>query len=141
MEKNLIGNNGSVDEELLRKFFADSARMQVADNGFSLRVMRHLQEEVPERQRMIYNIWTAVWAVACVVAFFVNNGVGWIKALSGSAYSHVVAVLPKGMPNLDLDLNLNSLLSHVNVSGTTLLMAALTVVVLSGVTIWNEAQE
>lgn len=137
MEKNLINNNGSVDEELLQKFFADSARMQIADNGFSLRVMQQLQDEVPECQRMVYYVWTAVWTVACIVAFFVNNGVGWIKALLGSAYSHVVAALPKGMPNLDL----NSLVPHVNVSGTTLLMAALTVVVLGGVAVWNEAQE
>lgn len=137
MEKNFVSNNGTVDEELLRKFFADSVRMHVADNGFSCRVMKRLEEEVPLRERIIYNIWTAVWSVACVVAFFVNGGVEWIKGLLGGAYSHVVALLPKSMPNVDF----NNLLSHVNVSGTTLLMSALTVVVLGSVAVWNEAQE
>ena len=31
-DKNLISNNGNVDEELLRGFFADSAHMYIADN-------------------------------------------------------------------------------------------------------------
>lgn len=136
MEKNLTSNNGSVDEELLRKFFADSARMQVADNGFSLRVMRHLQEEVPERQRMIYNLWTAVWAVACVVAFFVNGGWNWVKSVFGNGYAHVVAALPKGMPHVDV----GSLLHNVDMSGTTPLMVALTIVVLGSVAVWGAAQ-
>ncbi len=137
MEKNFISNNGSVDEELLGKFFADSARMHIADNGFSMRVMQRLQEEVPERQRMIYNAWTTVCAIACVVAFFMKGGIGWIKNLFIGAYSHIVEALPKGMPNIDF----NSLMPHVNLSGTTLLMVVLTVVVLGGVAVWDEAQE
>lgn len=50
-DKNLISNNGNVDEELLRGFFADSAHMYIADNGFTLRVMRRVQEEMPARGR------------------------------------------------------------------------------------------
>lgn len=137
MEKNFVSNNGTVDEELLRRFFADSVRMHVADNGFSCRVMKRIEEEVPVCERIIYNMWTAVWSVACVVAFFVNGGVEWVRGLLGGAYSHIVAALPKGMPNVDF----NTLVAHVNVSGTTLLMAMLTVVVLGGVAVWNEVQE
>ena len=33
-EKDLIMNNGAVDEELLRGVFAGSVRMHIADNGF-----------------------------------------------------------------------------------------------------------
>ena len=136
MEKNLTSNNGSVDEELLRKFFADSARMQVADNGFSRRVMQHLQTEVSERQRMIYNVWTAVWAVACVVAFFANGGWNWVKSVFVNGYVHVAAALPKGMPHVDI----GSLLHNVDISGTTPLMVALTIVVLGSVAVWDAAQ-
>lgn len=130
-----MSNNGSVDEELLRKFFADSARMQIADNGFSQRVMRQLQEEVPEHQRMIYNVWTAVWAVACVVAFFVNDGWHWIKNfVCGAFYNAEMFV--KGLHNMDV----SSLLPHIEISSTTPLMIALTVVVLGGVAVWDALQ-
>lgn len=136
MEKNLISNNGTVDEELLRRFFAGSVRMHIADNGFSHRVMQRLQEEMPERQRIIYNVWTAIWAVACIVAFFVNGGIGWIKNMLGGAYNYVVAALSKGMPNIDI----NSLWHNINISGTTVFMVVLTVIVLGSVAVWDEAQ-
>ena len=42
-EKDLIMNNGTVDEELLRGFFAGSVRMHIADNGFSHSVMKRVQ--------------------------------------------------------------------------------------------------
>ena len=41
-DKNLNSNNGTVDEELLRGFFADSVRMHIADGGFTNKVMQRL---------------------------------------------------------------------------------------------------
>ena len=59
-KKNIISNNGAVDEELLKKFFADSVRMRIDDNGFAKRVMQRLPEEVDARCYRMYNLWTAV---------------------------------------------------------------------------------
>ena len=73
-KKNIISNNGAVDEELLKKFFADSVRMRIDDNGFAKRVMQRLPEEVDARCYRMYNLWTAVMAAACVVVFFLVDG-------------------------------------------------------------------
>lgn len=78
-KKNIISNNGAVDEELLKKFFADSVRMRIDDNGFADNVMRRLPEEIDARCYRMYNLWTAVMAVACVVVFFLVDGFGILK--------------------------------------------------------------
>lgn len=141
-EKNLISNNVTVDEELLRSFFADSVRMHIADNGFSRSVMQRMQEEVPARQRMIYNLWTALWWAACVVAFFLVDGIDIIKGYFGKAAVYMSSLLPKA----DLDIlmsqpDLHSLMSHIQASGSTITMAMLTVVVLSSVALWDAEEQ
>lgn len=78
-KKNIISNNGAVDEELLNKFFADSVRMRIDDNGFADNVMRRLPEEVDARCYRMYNLWTAVMAAACVVVFFLVDGFDILK--------------------------------------------------------------
>jgi len=78
-KKNIISNNGAVDEELLKKFFADSVRMRIDDNGFADNVMRRLPEEVDARCYRMYNLWTAVMAAACVVVFFLVDGFDILK--------------------------------------------------------------
>lgn len=78
-KKNIISNNGAVDEELLKKFFADSVRMRIDDNGFADNVMRRLPEEIDARCYRMYNLWTAVMAAACVVVFFLVDGFGILK--------------------------------------------------------------
>lgn len=78
-KKNIISNNGAVDEELLKKFFADSVRMRIDDNGFADNVMRRLPEEIDARCYRMYNLWTAVMAVACVVVFFLVDGFDILK--------------------------------------------------------------
>lgn len=78
-KKNIISNNGAVDEELLKKFFADSVRMRIDDNGFADNVMRRLPEEIDARCYRLYNLWTAVMAAACVVVFFLVDGFDILK--------------------------------------------------------------
>jgi len=78
-KKNIISNNGAVDEELLKKFFADSVRMRIDDNGFADNVMRRLPEEIDARCYRMYNLWTAVMAAACVVVFFIVDGFDILK--------------------------------------------------------------
>lgn len=147
MEKNLINNNGTVDEDLLRRFFADSVRMRVADSGFSRRVMKHLQEEVPARQRMIYNLWTAACLILCAVMLFTSDS---MKTLANSLRS-VWATLADGMPHLSWDMTRanaawETLAQHLSWNGlaatggfqpNVLPMAILTVVVLSAVVLYD----
>ena len=132
-DKNLISNNGNVYEELLRGFFADSAHMHIADNGFSLRVMRRVQEEMPARGRFWYNLWTAVWMVVCVVSFFVCGGVGVVRRCLGNVADCLSTLVVENMPRFSLD----SLLPQTNTVSTTVFMVVLTVWVLSCVMLYG----
>lgn len=141
-DKNLINNNGTVDEELLRSFFAGSVHMQIVDDGFSHRVMQRLQKEMPARERMIYNVWTALWAVACVAAFVVWDGIGIIKGYLGRIAAFVADMLPNGdFRTLMSQLDFNTFMSHVQASSSTVLMAIVTVVVLGSVALWDAAEQ
>lgn len=132
-EKDLIMNNGAVDEELLRGFFAGSVRMHIADNGFSHSVMKRVQEEMPARGRFWYNVWTAVWMVVCVVSFFVSGGLGVMRRCLGNVADSLRSVVSGCLPQLSID----SLLPQTNTVSTTVLMVVLTVWVLSCVTIYG----
>ena len=141
-EKNLTSNNGTVDEELLRSFFAGSVRMHIADNGFSRNVMQRLQEEVPARQRMIYNLWTALWSVACIVAFFLVDGIDIIRGYLSKAAVYASSLLPKvDLNTLRSQPDFHSIMSHIQASGSTIVMVMLTVVVLSSVVLWDAEEQ
>lgn len=136
MEKNFISDNGTVDEELLCRFFADSRRMCISDNGFSRRVMHGLQEEVPERQRVVYYVWTVAWALVSIVAFFVSGGVGIIR----DAF-HGLADSAAGIwTTLRTSVDWSSLLPSADLHASTPVMAVLTVVVLGSIALWDIAQ-
>ena len=132
-EKDLIMNNGTVDEELLRGFFAGSVRMHIADNGFSHSVMKRVHEEMPARGRFWYNVWTAVWMVVCVVSFFVSGGLGVMRRCLGNVADSLRSIASDCLPRLSID----SLLPQTNTVGTTLLMVVLTVWVLSCVMLYD----
>lgn len=132
-EKDLIMNNGTVDEELLRGFFAGSVRMNIADNGFSHSVMKRVQEEMPARGRFLYNVWTAVWMVVCVVSFFASGGLGVMRRCLGNVADSLHTIASGCLPRLSID----SLLPQTNTVGTTLLMVVLTVWVLSCVMLYD----
>lgn len=77
--KNKISYDETVDEALLQRFFADSARMDIADNGFTDRLMRRLPEEVDARCYRLYRLWTAAMVAVCVAVFFFVNGFQLLK--------------------------------------------------------------
>lgn len=77
--KNKISYDETVDEALLQRFFADSARMDIADDGFTDRLMRRLPEEVDARCYRLYCLWTAAMAAVCVAVFFFVNGFQLLK--------------------------------------------------------------
>lgn len=77
--KNKTSYDAPVDEELLQRFFADSARMDIADDGFTDRLMRRLPEEVDARCYRLYRLWTAAMIAVCVAVFFFVNGFQLLK--------------------------------------------------------------
>ena len=77
--KNKTSYDETVDEALLQQFFADSARMDIADDGFTDRLMRRLPEEVDARCYRLYRLWTAAMVVVCVAVFFFVNGFQLLK--------------------------------------------------------------
>lgn len=77
--KNKISYDETVDEALLQRFFADSARMDIADEGFTDRLMRRLPEEVDTRCYRLYRLWTAAMAAVCIAVFFFVNGFELLK--------------------------------------------------------------
>lgn len=77
--KNKTSYDETADEALLQRFFADSARMDIADDGFTDRVMRRLPEEVDARCYRLYRLWTAAMVAVCVAVFFFVNGFQLLK--------------------------------------------------------------
>lgn len=77
--KNKTSYDAPVDEALLQRFFADSARMDIADDGFTNRLMRRLLEEVDTRCYRLYRLWTAAMVAVCVAVFFFVNGFQLLK--------------------------------------------------------------
>lgn len=53
--------------------------MDIADDGFTDRVMRRLPEEVDARCYRLYRLWTAAMAAVCVAVFFFVNGFQLLK--------------------------------------------------------------
>lgn len=58
------------DDKLLDSFFAEH-RQEIADNGFSRRVLRHL----PDRNRHLARIWTTCCFTLAFVLFVALDGV------------------------------------------------------------------
>lgn len=77
--KNKTSYDETVDETLLQRFFADSARMDIDDDGFTDRLMRRLPEEVDARCYRLYRLWTAAMVAVCVAVFFFVNGFQLLK--------------------------------------------------------------
>ena len=133
-EKNIMGFDDATNDELLHRFFADSAHMQVADNGFSYHVMQRLQEEMPVGQRLIYNVWTVACVVACVVMFFVCNGINIIKGCLQSLHSSVATF---GWENIQ---NMVSMWNAPNVTLASPLFVIVMVMVLGGMALYDMAE-
>ena len=60
----------NIDNELLEQFFRPARQMQVEDNGFTERVMRHL----PDRAICLSRWWTATCIALGIVLFVVFRG-------------------------------------------------------------------
>lgn len=81
------------NDKILRNFFAES-KQEIADNGFSHRVMRHL----PDRSYRLARLWTAfVMAVAAVLFIWL----GGLEAAWGTIREVFIGMINHGTASLD----------------------------------------
>ncbi len=85
------------DDKLLMTFFAEN-RQEIADNGFTRRVMRHL----PDRTRRISQVWVTFCFTLSLVLFFTFDGLQLVldtlrEAVAAAAQSGVTELDPKSL--------------------------------------------
>lgn len=144
--KNKISYDETVDEALLQRFFADSTRMDIADDGFTDRLMRRLPEEVDVRCYRLYRLWTAAMAAVCVAVFFFVNGFELLKlrvcGAVGGFLGDVAHAIQDRVGSLSLSLSLPASVSFPpSAEWTTLfhtsLMIAIALVVLGSLVLYD----
>ncbi|KAA6345467.1 hypothetical protein EZS27_006963 [termite gut metagenome] len=81
------------DDELLKQFFSEQ-KQEIADNGFSRRVIRHL----PDRYKRLATLWIVFCSLCAVILFFAFSG---IEIIIGILHKTVASIV-QGDPNLDL---------------------------------------
>ncbi|GAA6257028.1 DUF5056 domain-containing protein [Bacteroides sp. f07] len=81
------------NDKLLRDFFSKN-KQEIADNGFSRRVMHHL----PDRSRRLARIWSA-FIMAVVTVLFV--WLGGLEATWGTIRDVFIGMLNHGTTSLD----------------------------------------
>lgn len=144
--KNKISYDETVDEALLQRFFADSTRMDIADDGFTDRLMRRLPEEVDTRCYRLYRLWTAAMAAVCVAVFFFVNGFQLLKlrvsGAVGGFLGDVAHAIQDRVGSLSLSLSLPASVSFPpSAEWTTLLhtslMIAIALVVLGSLVLYD----
>lgn len=81
------------NDKLLENFFAEN-RQEVADNGFSRRVMRHL----PNRSNRLARLWTAGGFTLAAVLFVLMDGLQLIWDTLRETFTTTVA---NGMEQAD----------------------------------------
>ena len=78
------------DEQLIRQFMQDN-QQEVADNGFSRRVMRRL----PLRPKEISDLLTAVGVVVGCILFYVFDGLDFFLQLLYGCLEKLTSGLPQ----------------------------------------------
>lgn len=83
-----------VDDKLLKQFFSEQ-KQDIADNGFSTRVMARL----PNRTSKLASILISICMILTVILFFVLDG---IHAILGILREIFVSAVQNGAFNLDI---------------------------------------
>lgn len=83
------------DDKLIQEFFSERKQEEIADNGFSRRVMRNL----PDRNNRLMQWWTA-FTVVIGLALFWKLG-GW-EAMWGTLREVFSGMISQGATTLDL---------------------------------------
>lgn len=136
-EKNNTHAVSAADEELLRRFFAPSSHMTIADNGFSHRVMKRISTEMPLSQRLVCGVWSVVCLIMSVALFVFKDGVSLLKNSFTDFATGTWHTFAQWMGTVNLSRHLPEL-SHI--SCTTPLLAAVALIVLGSLAIYNVAE-
>ena len=83
-----------IDDNLLKQFFSEN-KQEIADNGFTRRVMQSL----PNRDTKIANILVSLCALASLILFVVSDG---LLALVGVLREVFVSIVQNNAANFDL---------------------------------------
>lgn len=83
-----------IDDKLLKQLFS-AHKQEIADNGFSRRVIKNL----PDRSLRISRIWTACCGALALILFFALDGLQAIGSLLRETFMSMVEY---GAANLDL---------------------------------------
>lgn len=83
----------SNDDKLLRDFFAKEKK-EIADNGFSRRVMRHL----PNRVNRLMQVWAVFVSLVALILFFTFDG---LQAVISTLRDVFVSMVQSGATNVD----------------------------------------
>lgn len=83
-----------MDDKLLKQFFSEH-KQEIADNGFSRRVIKHL----PDRSLKISRIWTTCCCAVALILFFALNG---LQAIVGVLRETFTSMIEYGATNLDI---------------------------------------
>lgn len=81
------------NDKLLRDFFTDQKK-EIADNGFSRRVMQNL----PNRSNRLSQLWTVLITLTGIVLFF---GLGGLNALWSTLREVFISMVQSGIATLD----------------------------------------
>lgn len=108
------------EDKRILSFFEEYARKEIADDGFSQRVMRSLPSHDYVYKQRLNRIWTAMCALAAVVLFVRADG---FAVLKGIAADFVVDAFTSTM--------------SIDVSGVSLLMVVMTLLTFVYVAIYN----
>lgn len=82
------------DNKLLKDFFSEH-KQEIADNGFSRRVIKNL----PNRALRISNTWTTCCCAIALILFFTLGG---LQAIGSLLNEIIVLMVSYGATNLDL---------------------------------------
>jgi hypothetical protein len=82
------------DDELLKQLFSGQ-KQEIADNGFTRRVIRHL----PDRRKRLATLWMMVFCSLCAIILFF--ALGGIEIITGILHETVASIV-RGGSNLDL---------------------------------------
>lgn len=81
-------NDTKTDDELLMQFFGEN-KHDIADAGFSDRVMRRL----PQRARRLNQAWSTLCFAAAMALFLLFDGIAELRALAVNMMGNAVGYL------------------------------------------------
>lgn len=105
---------------LIASFFEQYGQKDIADNGFSQRVMSRLPRREWSLAKRMNTIWTCICGVAAIVLFILVDGIELILSVATSTFNHIF-----------------SSVTSINLTLASVITIIITVWILSAVAIYN----